>query len=161
MPWYGCKQQGGNSSLKNKLAEMQGKDKVWGADSEERGMWLYWADCFSLLLIAILLQWITPQSALPSGYPVSRRCGSDSSAGKLYIVQTAVCIHIPCHGMWMHLKPQERCQNPGTCSCAVKTRRNLKKKQKEDGRNEPERQKKNMNQTYGKSAGDTNWIMHG
>lgn len=48
------------------------------------------------------------------------------------------------------------CQNPGTCSCAVKTRRNLKKKQKEDGRNEPERQKKNMNQTYGKSAGDTN-----
>lgn len=58
--------------------------------------------------------------------------------------------------MWMHLKPQERCQNPGTCSCAVKTRRNLKKKQKEDGRNEPERQKKNMNQTYGKSAGDTN-----
>lgn len=146
MPWYGCKQQGGNSSLKNKLAEMQGKDKVWGADSEERGMWLYWADCFSLLLIATLLQWITPQSALPSGYPVSRRCGSDSSAGKLYIV---------------HLKPQERCQNPGTCSCAVKTRRNLKKKQKEDGRNEPERQKKNMNQTYGKSAGDTNWIMHG
>lgn len=60
------------------------------------------------------------------------------------------------HGMWMHLKPQERCQNPGTCSCAVKTRRNLKKKQKEDGRKEPERQKKDMNQTYGKSAGDTN-----
>lgn len=78
-------------------AEVQVKGKVRETDLEEKGMWIYWADWFSLHLINTLLQWITLQSALPSAHPVSLHSSCDSSAVKLYIVQAAVCSRIPWH----------------------------------------------------------------
>lgn len=78
-------------------AEVQVKGKAWETDLEEKGMWIYWADWFSLHLIDTLLQWITLQSALPSAHPVSLHSSCDSSAVKLYIVQAAVCSRVPWH----------------------------------------------------------------
>lgn len=78
-------------------AEVQVKGNAWETDLEEKGMWIYWADWFSLHLINTLLQWITLQSALPRVYPVSLHSSCDLSAVKLYIVQAAVCSRVPRH----------------------------------------------------------------